>query len=513
MSLNKVGPNGKRVCNGNSQRRRRICSTAAIESCMPFARYPGEAVGLQPYINATLLHEHAARLKVEYWDTLRRFGNRTEISELTFEKTLGSFAFLDPVAVLSVLRGGRVQLSAESLIDVGGGGHTPTWLQAFLRQEARVLAFDATNFEGLLKFVRARQVGLATSSSSSSSSASTAESPVAGGQSASKPPLALSNMSPVLNVGKLTVHRQAATPSTIAKTIKSHGILPQSSLFASRGSPSMLKIDIDSIDCEIMEAVLSAGYNPELIVIETNPAYPPPISFGLRFGTHAKRFFHAGGAHHILYGCSLSHANAIAAKHGYTLLQFVIEDAYFVRTSAISKFGNAVPSGPSEAFALGNPYGYFFDPGAFRRRRSIGALGSLAPGVVSEWSQRGLALARARARADSNRYRHDAPHGGFARTIALPEHYRVQREELRRLVVGNVSELARRIFLTQGGSTGRAAGGAQPTKRPSGSKRRGGAAVGAAVAAAAAAGGEARKAAAPELEEWMGKVFALKIDA
>ena len=42
--------------------------------------------------------------------------------------------------------------------------------------------------------------------------------------------------------------------------------------------------DIDSIDCEIMEAVLQARFSPEVILIETNPAYPPPVDFALKHG-------------------------------------------------------------------------------------------------------------------------------------------------------------------------------------------------------------------------------------
>ena len=250
-----------------------------------------------------------------------------------------------------------------------------------------------------------------------------------------------------------------------------------------------------------MEAVLAAGYTPDLIVIETNPAYPPPIHFKLRYGAHAKRFFHAGGAHHILYGCSLSAANSIAKAHGYTLLQFVIEDAYFVRTAAISKFAGSVPSGPSAAFAMGNPYTYYFEPGAFRRRRGLGAQGSLAPGTVVDWAQRGQQLARAHARQGVESLRYDMPHGGFARAMARPERFRETRGALSELVLANMTALAKRIFLTRSADGG---------EKLVGAKARGGKAssgVKAEDRAAQSPSTTKPKGAPVELEAWMTKVF------
>ena len=87
-------------------------------------RYPAENIALLPLLNASSLLEHAKALKDEYWNALQHFGNRTDISQASFERSVGSFAFLDPVAVLSILRGGRLDLSTESLVDIGGGGRT-----------------------------------------------------------------------------------------------------------------------------------------------------------------------------------------------------------------------------------------------------------------------------------------------------------------------------------------------------------------------------------------------------
>ena len=255
-----------------------------------------------------------------------------------------------------------------------------------------------------------------------------------------------------------------------------------------------------------MEAVLAAGYTPDLIVIETNPAYPPPIHFKLRYGAHANKFFHAGGAHHILYGCSLSAANHIAKAHGYTLLQFVIEDAYFVRTSAVAKFSGSVPSGPSEAFAMGNPYTYYFEPGAFRRRRGFGAQGSLAPGTVVDWAQRGQQLAQARSRADTERFRYDMPHGGFARALSRPERSRETRAALSDMVLGNVTAVAKRIFLARSNEGGDKVLGKARGGRASPSAKAG-------LPSGGTASSSMPKGSPVEQESWMSKVFDVHIGA
>lgn len=380
-----------------------------------------------------------------------------------------------------------------------------------------MLAFDASGFDHLLKVVNTRQAALGTAARSSTSGADT---PARGGGALTTPSPqqkmeSRSKVPQALTAGKLTVHKQAVTPTTIAKQMASHDITPARSLFPSRGSrgaPSMLKIDIDSIDCEVMEAVLAAGYTPDLIVIETNPAYPPPIHFKLRYGAHAKRFFHAGGAHHILYGCSLSSANHIAKAHGYTLLQFVIEDAYFVRTASISKFAGSVPSGPSEAFAMGNPYTYYFEPGAFRRKRGFGAQGSLGPGTVVDWAQRGQQLAQAQARARAvDQLRYDEPHGGFARAMSRPERFRNTRALLSELVLRNVTAVARRIFLTRSADGGEKVNSkARGGKAPPGTKE---AAPPRATSSASPSTTTMGTPPAIELDSWMTKFFDVHVGA
>ena len=89
----------------------------------------------------------------------------------------------------------------------------------------------------------------------------------------------------------------------------------------------LLKIDIDSVDCEVLQAVLSVR-KPLVVSIEINPAFPPPISFNMKWHTDVQ---HQVGSPSVLYGCSLSFAIEVAYRQGYELLHFSLEDAYFVQ--------------------------------------------------------------------------------------------------------------------------------------------------------------------------------------
>jgi hypothetical protein len=135
-----------------------------------------------------------------------------------------------------------------------------------VRQDARVLAFDASGFDHLLKVVNARKAALGAPSRPGSG----ADASTSAGAAPATSPSPRQKMDPrskdarhVLTAGKLTVHKQAVTPPTIAKQMASHGIIPpRASLFSSQGTPTMLKIDIDSIDCEVCATAQSVAVLP-----------------------------------------------------------------------------------------------------------------------------------------------------------------------------------------------------------------------------------------------------------
>ncbi len=42
---------------------------------------------------------------------------------------------------------------------------------------------------------------------------------------------------------------------------------------------TILKLDVDSYECSILEHILRANYRPQIIHSECNPIYPPPVIF------------------------------------------------------------------------------------------------------------------------------------------------------------------------------------------------------------------------------------------
>lgn len=88
----------------------------------------------------------------------------------------------------------------------------------------------------------------------------------------------------------------------------------------------LLKIDIDSFDCYVMQAILNAGIRPKVIVMETNVKYPPHIRFAMQPGfvqegkdsSALKQIpFDSEKRGHI-YGCSL----------GYQVIDLMLPNGY-----------------------------------------------------------------------------------------------------------------------------------------------------------------------------------------
>ena len=112
-----------------------------------------------------------------------------------------------------------------------------------------------------------------------------------------------------------------------------------------------LKIDVDSYDCEYLKAILAAGYSPKAVDIELTPSIPPPLKYMLKWNPEYPVF----GS--ILGGCSLSMAMDIIQPYGYTLIQYAMEDGWFVKDEYAHLFGSVHPD-PTDLYELGNPDHY-----------------------------------------------------------------------------------------------------------------------------------------------------------
>ena len=75
--------------------------------------------------------------------------------------------------------------------------------------------------------------------------------------------------------------------------------------------PDILKIDIDSVDTMLLGAMLSAGYRPKVVHIESNGAFPPRVAFATA-STTVKC-----SAKILLHSASCSYIHAFAREHDY----------------------------------------------------------------------------------------------------------------------------------------------------------------------------------------------------
>ena len=66
------------------------------------------------------------------------------------------------------------------------------------------------------------------------------------------------------------------------------------------------EVDIDSYDCDVLGAVLVAGFRPRLVIIETL-AIPPPLFYSLRYPSAAATADGGGGATAPVVPPSVSH--------------------------------------------------------------------------------------------------------------------------------------------------------------------------------------------------------------
>jgi tetratricopeptide (TPR) repeat protein len=120
--------------------------------------------------------------------------------------------------------------------------------------------------------------------------------------------------------------------------------------------PALLKIDVDGFDGPLLEAALNA-IEPDVIRIEVNPDFPPPLSFAVEYDPD---YVHSGTAG--FFGCSLSYVLSVCRPRGYELLQVDFsrptrgQDAMLVKEQYLPIWGVESPVGERDLF-LREPYG------------------------------------------------------------------------------------------------------------------------------------------------------------
>lgn len=131
---------------------------------------------------------------------------------------------------------------------------------------------------------------------------------------------------------KVVALAEHVTPHSVRNQLQRAGLL---------GAPlSVLKIDIDSFDCDLLMATLAAGTRPRVIVLEANVKFPPP----LRFSAHFDERVAVGSRLGKPWGCSLAYQHAMLGEFGYDLLHLDTLDSVHVLRS-VWPFRSAWPLG------------------------------------------------------------------------------------------------------------------------------------------------------------------------
>jgi hypothetical protein len=135
------------------------------------------------------------------------------------------------------------------------------------------------------------------------------------------------------------------TPDNVVDLLRREGCPP---------APILLKIDIDSFDGPLLKAVL-AGFEPDVIHIEVNPDFPPPLKFAIQYDPRYSPSGRAG-----FFGCSVAYVTSIARPVGYELLQIDFshdrgQDAILVKVAVPILFGIEAPV--DERLFLEQPFG------------------------------------------------------------------------------------------------------------------------------------------------------------
>lgn len=169
---------------------------------------------------------------------------------------------------------------------------------------------------------------------------------------------------------------EARFPSPrIAKTIAfvepetAAGVIDESlrriSLATTR-TPDLLKIDIDSFDCVVVDTLLNRdGFRPKVLVMEVNVKFPPEILFALA-KIDSKISFDSEKRGHF-YGCSLAYQlRALLSPAGYRLVTLDFNNAAYVRRDLLHSKESHVTF-PRHSIRDWDRFGYFERPERHRK--------------------------------------------------------------------------------------------------------------------------------------------------
>jgi len=137
----------------------------------------------------------------------------------------------------------------------------------------------------------------------------------------------------------------AATPYNVADLLlyPNNKTTPLAALFV-----DVIKVDLDSFDSDIVEAILQAGFRSLSFIVEINPSFPPPYLFATHYHPRLheaiiKFYNETDKQEWPLRGMSLSYAVEIMSRYGYDLVSVGHHDALFVDHRFNFVYDNVLP--------------------------------------------------------------------------------------------------------------------------------------------------------------------------
>ncbi len=118
-----------------------------------------------------------------------------------------------------------------------------------------------------------------------------------------------------VNFPNARLARWRITPHNVGALLKGFEVPPNFSI---------LNLDIDSYDLEVLEAMLKSGFKPNIISMEINEKIPPPLFFNVHYHPD-----HIWQRDHF-YGCSLTAAAQGVCPYGYVLESLQYNNAVFI---------------------------------------------------------------------------------------------------------------------------------------------------------------------------------------
>ncbi|CAF0950938.1 unnamed protein product [Adineta ricciae] len=118
---------------------------------------------------------------------------------------------------------------------------------------------------------------------------------------------------------------------------------------------TILKVDIDSYECSVLESILQAGYRPQLIHTEFNPVFPPPVIFKPIYNPKVKNDWkpELWASNSPFYGCSLTALSQLLLSFDYILVEVDFWDVIYIERELVRSLGIQIPVNDQAAYEYG----------------------------------------------------------------------------------------------------------------------------------------------------------------